>query len=172
MDGDFKDLGAWNPSDFPLPKDNAVEGEPENLEPFAVAIREVKIVGAWERVELDRGDAQHFVVLEDKDGRQVCIFVGMNEAYAVSQSLEGEKRERPMTYDLLNQIITRLGATVDQVVIDDIWQDTFYAKLWLSIGVNSMDIDCRPSDAINVAIRAKAPIYMAEHVIEACAKVN
>jgi hypothetical protein len=81
--------------------------------------------------------------------------------------MEGESVDRPQTYDLAMLIIDKLGASVERATIDDIWQSTFYAKLTLTRDGVSTDIDCRPSDAINLALRARAPIYVAEAVIEA-----
>jgi bifunctional DNase/RNase len=72
-----------------------------------------------------------------------------------------------MTHDLTRNILTRLGVSIDRVVIDDLWQGTFYAKIYLLHGDEEIEIDSRPSDAIALALRFRAPIYMAESVLEA-----
>lgn len=168
MDNDFKNLfGDWEPKDdLRLPGSEPPE-EVENRAPRALNEKEVKVVAAWERQGIPNVPAQTFVVMQDNQGRKVCIFIGRHEAFSISQFLEGEETERPLTYDLMSILMERLGGTVERVIIDDIWQDTFYAKISLVKDGQTMDIDCRPSDAINVALRAKAPIYMAEAVIEA-----
>ena len=63
-------------------------------------------------------------------------------------------------------MLPHLGVTVERVTIDDLWQDIFYAKVTISKGEETQDIDCRPSDAVNIAIRFRAPIYISENVIE------
>ncbi len=111
---------------------------------------------------------QHFVLLRDNRGRRITIYVGQFEALAIHLAKEGDPPERPLTHDLIHTIIERLNATVDRVIIDDLWNDTFYAKITLmKTDGTTADIDARSSDAIAVAIRAHAPIYMAEAVIEA-----
>ena len=72
-----------------------------------------------------------------------------------------------MTHDLLRNILMRLDITVDRVVIDDLWHGTFYAKIYLRRGEEEIEMDARPSDAIALALRFRAPIYMAESVLEA-----
>jgi bifunctional DNase/RNase len=110
---------------------------------------------------------QHFVLLRDNRGRRITIYVGQFEALAIHLALDGEAPERPLTHDLITTVIDRLGATVDRVIIDDLWNETFYAKIGLTKPDGSnVEIDARSSDAIAIAIRARAPIYMAEFVIE------
>lgn len=172
MDNEFKNLfGDWEPGKRPDVPDEGLggleEGEPENRGPRPLNEKEVKVIGAWEMTAMPGGPAQTFVVLQDNRDRKVRIFIGRAEAYAISQFLDREESERPMTYDLVSLIIERLGGTVDRAIIDDIWRDTFYAKLTVANKEGELyDIDCRPSDAINIALRARAPIYMAEAVLE------
>ncbi|MEP6754259.1 MAG: bifunctional nuclease family protein [Chthonomonadales bacterium] len=134
--------------------------------PRVVVEREVVVAGVFERTSFDGSDAQTFVLLEDRNGRKVCIFIGQFEAVSLHQHLEEKKSERPHTYELFVQMMERLGARVDRVIIDDVFQETFYAKMVVQVGDHSMDIDCRPSDAVNLALRMKAPIFMAEDVID------
>jgi len=162
---DFKDLfGDWEPGEESR---GDVKGEPENRSPHVLNEKEVKVAGVYERPTPGLVPGQTFVMLEDNHGRKVPIYIGRFEASFILQAMEGESLDRPQTYDLLMLMIERLGATVERAVIDDIWQSTFYAKLTLTRDNTSVDIDCRPSDAINVAVRARAPIYVAESVIEA-----
>lgn len=107
------------------------------------------------------------VVLREKDGqRAVFIWVGLAEAQAISMQLEGRKPPRPFTHDLLLLVIGGLQAKVEEVVITNMQVDTYYADLKLRLGEELMTIDCRPSDAIAVALRANAPIYIGEGLLE------
>ncbi len=172
MANEFKDLfGDWEPGkEGSIPPREGLEpqeGEPENRQPRALHEKEVKILGVFEHAETGTpGTGQTFVLLQDNHGRRVPIFIGRFEAFAISMAMEGEEVDRPMTYDLLKLVIDRLGANVERVVIDDLWQDIFYAKITVARNGDIHDIDCRPSDAVNIALRFKAPIYMAEAVIE------
>jgi hypothetical protein len=165
---EFKDLfGDWEPGDDPRPSGGHDLGEPENRRPHALNEKEVKVIGVYERPTPGGANGQTFVMLEDNADRKVPIYIGRFEAFSISQAIEGEELGRPLTYDLMMIMLERLGATVERAVIDDIWQSTFYAKLTVTRGEETFDIDCRPSDAINVALRARAPMYVAEAVIEA-----
>lgn len=127
---------------------------------------EVHITGLYERYE--DGQPQALLVqLRDNFGRHVPIVIGPFEAHAIAMALSGEIPQRPMTHDLLRNILMRLDITVDRVVIDDLWHGTFYAKIFLRRGEEEIEIDARPSDAIALALRFRAPIYMAESVLEA-----
>ncbi|MDH7482413.1 MAG: bifunctional nuclease family protein [Armatimonadota bacterium] len=149
--------------------DGLFEGEPppeiENKQPRTLDEKEVKVVGVYEHIEQGMPPAA-FVLLRDNSGRQVLIYIGRFEAYAISVALEGATLDRPMTHDLMKNILDRLGGKVDRITIDDLWQDTYYAKITVSTNGNFIDIDARPSDAIALALRAKAPIYMAESVLQ------
>lgn len=143
--------------------------EIENRRPRKLDEKEVEVVGVYEHQEegMPPGHSSPaFVLLRDKLGRQVLIWVGRFEAYSISIALEGITFDRPMTHDLLKNILDRLGGTVDRILIDDLWQDTYYAKISVTSNGVSADIDCRPSDAIALALRTKSPIYMAESVLE------
>ena len=165
MGHDFKDLfGDWEPGEEPRPE---AVGETENRKPHALNEKEAKVAGVFVRPTPGIGPDQTFVMLEDNHGRKVPIFIGRFEASFILQAMDGDTVDRPQTYDLTMLIVEKLGATIERAVIDDIWQSTFYAKLTLTRDGVSSDIDCRPSDAINLALRARAPIYVAEAVIEA-----
>lgn len=113
-----------------------------------------------EAVALDwKGDP--VVKLRERDGqRAIFIWVGRAEASAINMQLEGQHPPRPMTHDLIVLILGQLGAQVEQVVISDVRDNTYYAHLYLRDGDRSAVIDCRPSDAIAVALRTRAPIYI------------
>ncbi len=169
MGNEFKDIfGDWEPGDEPRPSgSHELPGEPENRQRHALNEKEVKIIGVYERPTPGGANGQTFVMLEDNSGRKIPIYIGRFEAFSISQAIEGEELGRPLTYDLMMILLERFGTSVERATIDDIWQSTFYAKLSLSRDNAVFDIDCRPSDAINVALRAHAPLYVAEAVIEA-----
>ena len=168
MGNEFKDIfGDWEPGDERRPSGgHGLPGEPENRQPHALNEKEVKIIGVYERPMPGGANGQTFVMLEDNSSRKIPIYIGRFEAFSISTAVDGEEVGRPLTYDLMMLLLERLGATVERAVIDDIWQSTFYAKLTLARDSEVFDIDCRPSDAINIALRAHAPLYVAEAVIE------
>jgi bifunctional DNase/RNase len=186
MADDFRDLFKnWQPGeDAPGPSREGGQearfdpnmnpyestSETENRTPRALNEKEVKVMGIWGAQDPENPTAppkQTFVLLRDNRGRRAPIFIGPFETLAIQMVLEGTAPERPLTHDLLQNAIDRLGGTVERITIDDLWQGTFYARI--TVGQKngpSQDIDARPSDAIALALRAKAPIYMAENVIE------
>jgi hypothetical protein len=105
------------------------------------------------------------VLLKDVRNRLVPIYIGRYEAVAISMALEGASYPRPMTHDLLKNVIDRLGARVERIVVDDLWQQTYYARISVAMENEVADIDARPSDAIALALRAHAPIFVAESVL-------
>ncbi len=141
--------------------------ETENTQPRSLNEKEVKVMGVYAHQE--QGTiANHFVLLRDNRGRRVPIFVGQFEAWAISLALEGDSPDRPFTHDLIKQMLERLDAKVERIIIDDLWNETFYAKIGLAKpGGETLELDARPSDAIALALRVRAPIYMAETVLEA-----
>jgi uncharacterized protein len=107
------------------------------------------------------------VILRDKDGHKVLpIWVGVFEANAIALQIENVTPQRPMTHDLLNNVIHDLKADIKKVVVSDLKENTFYALIHLSIAGETMVIDARPSDAIALALRARAPIYVEDSVID------
>jgi len=106
------------------------------------------------------------VILRDKEGSRVLpIWVGVAEANAIALQIENVATPRPMTHDLLRNVIQDLEAAIDKVVVSDLRENTFYALIYLSVHGEGMAIDARPSDAIALALRAKAPIFVEDRVI-------
>ena len=131
--------------------------------------KEVNVVGVFEHHEQTGGQPTAFVLLRDAQERSVLIWIGRFEALAISLALEGASADRPLTHDLLNNIVGKLGGRVERVLIDDLWNSTYYAKLLIAVNGDSLEIDSRPSDAIALGLRAKAPIYMSEAVLHKAA---
>ncbi len=107
------------------------------------------------------------VVLRDLDGQKVLpIWVGVSEANAIAVQIENVTPQRPMTHDLLKNVIEDLHATVDRIVVSDLRENTFFAVIHLVVRGEPVAVDARPSDAIALALRASAPIFVEVHVIE------
>lgn len=107
------------------------------------------------------------LLLKEIDGnRRLPIIIGPFEANAIALELEGGRPPRPLTHDLIKNLIDNLSASVLEVVIDELKDNTFYAKIVLEIAGLTNEIDSRPSDAIALALRAKVPIYVNEIVME------
>lgn len=107
------------------------------------------------------------VILRDRDGQRVLpIWVGVAEANAIALQIENVTTPRPMTHDLLRNVITDLNARIQKIVVSDLKENTFYALIYLLAGEDQVAIDARPSDAIALALRAKAPIFVEDHVID------
>lgn len=107
------------------------------------------------------------IILRDKDGQKVLpIWVGIFEANAIALQIENVATPRPMTHDLLKNIISDLDASVQKIVVCDLKDNTFYAMIHLIVNGHGVAVDARPSDAIALALRAKAPIFVEDAVIE------
>ena len=107
------------------------------------------------------------VVLQEKGGTRVIpIYIGHAEANAIAMELADVKFERPLTHDLLRQVIIGLGAELSRVVITRVEKSTYYAELELRRDDHVIQIDARPSDSIAIALRLKAPIFTSEDLLE------
>src|SRR4026209_1719780 len=101
------------------------------------------------------------IIIRDEDGRRVLpIWVGVFEANAIALQIENVTTPRPMTHDLLRNVIHDLKADIQKIVVSDLKDNTFYALIYLSVNGEAMAIDARPSDAIALALRARAPIFV------------
>jgi uncharacterized protein len=107
------------------------------------------------------------VILRDKDGQKVLpIWVGIFEANAIALQIENIATPRPMTHDLLRNVIHDLNASVQKIVVCDLQENTFYALIYLGLNGDTVAIDAWPSDAIARALRTPAPIFVEETVID------
>ncbi|MBL7107626.1 MAG: bifunctional nuclease family protein [Phycisphaerae bacterium] len=119
------------------------------------------------RIIINEASDQQVIVLKEVNGeRSFPIVIGIVEIFAIDRRLKGIKPPRPMTHDLLDSVIKKLGAKIQKIVIDDLRQHTFFAKITLSVDGEQFEIDSRPSDAIALGVVSKTPIYVAEHVFE------
>jgi bifunctional DNase/RNase len=106
------------------------------------------------------------VILSDLDGQRILpIWVGFFEANAIALQMENVTTPRPMTHDLLKNVISGLNANVKKIVVNNLWDNTFYALVFIETNGETVAIDSRPSDAIALALRMKSPIFVEEEVI-------
>lgn len=123
-----------------------------------------------ESIRVRQETQQRAVVLRVKDSDlYLPIFIGLFEVEAIRFKLMDVEVQRPMTHDLLGSVIGDLGATVESIVVSDLQNDTFYAKIVMNYNGNVVEVDSRPSDAIALAVRANAPIFASDDVIEKAA---
>lgn len=119
---------------------------------------------------IDQSSGAPIVVMKEKEGeskRMLLIWIGESEAGAIQMQLENMVLPRPMTHDLLKTVIETLDGKVTGVCVHEVEDRTFYAQVNLQANGAAVDVDARPSDAIALALRCNAPIYVAEKVIEA-----
>ena len=110
---------------------------------------------------------QRVVILKEKEAdRYLPIWIGPAEADAITVRLQEVAVARPLTHDLLRDVLEKLGAQVDSVVVNDLADDTFYARILLNVNGERIEIDSRPSDAIALAVRAQVPIFAEDSVLD------
>jgi len=110
---------------------------------------------------------QRVVILKEKvSERYLPIWIGPAEADAIAVKLQGVSVPRPLTHDLLNSVIDSLGATVNSIIVNDLKNDTFFAKVILDVDGKQVEVDSRPSDALALAVRTGVPIYADESVMD------
>jgi bifunctional DNase/RNase len=115
---------------------------------------------------IENGDSQVIVLREREGNRQFPILIGINEALAIDRGVKGLQTSRPMTHDLITAIIAQLDAELEQIVIHDLQDHTFYAKLILRRDGESIEVDCRPSDAIALGVVGHTPIMVDDNVLK------
>tara|TARA_Y100001970_G_scaffold282651_1_gene395955 strand:+ start:13569 stop:14117 length:549 start_codon:yes stop_codon:yes gene_type:complete len=129
----------------------------------ATQVQELEI----ESIRVRQETQQRAVVLRVKDSNLFLpIFVGHFEVEAIRLKLMDIEVQRPMTHDLLDSVIYNLGATVDKIIVSELKEDTFYAKIIVNYDSRTFEIDARPSDAIALAVRSGASIFAEESVLE------
>ena len=107
------------------------------------------------------------IILRDQEGQRILpIWVGVFEANAIALQIENVQTPRPMTHDLLKNIIDDLSAQVERIVVTELKENTFYALIHLRTSGHSIEVDARPSDAIALALRTRSPIFVEEAVIQ------
>jgi len=118
-------------------------------------------------VRINLATQQRVVILKaTKQERYLFIWIAQPEAYAIAVELQGTPSQRPLTHDLLKNVITELGAKIVSIVVSDLVDEVYYARIVLDIAGRHVEVDSRPSDAIALAVRAKTPIYVEDSILE------
>jgi uncharacterized protein len=126
-------------------------------------VQEMVIYG----VSFDLVGKQPIVLLKTADGnRYLPIWIGQPEAAAILMKLQGAATPRPMTHDLVTDMLEQLDAQVVRITVTELRDNTFYASITVAMNGSEIEVDSRPSDAIALAVRAEAPIFAADRVIE------
>ena len=113
------------------------------------------------------------IILRDQEGQRILpIWVGVFEANAIALQIENVQTPRPMTHDLLKNIIGDLSASVERIVVTELKENTFYARIHLRRNGTAIEVDARPSDAIALALRTQSPIFVEEAVIDNARSVD
>ena len=119
-----------------------------------------------DRIGVSLNSYQRVVILKEKDAeRRLIIWIGPAEAESIAIRMQNIRVPRPLTHDLLNTVIPQLGGEIRHILISDLKDDTFFATIIARHGENDIEIDCRPSDAVALAVRAEVPIYAADAVL-------
>ncbi len=142
--------------------DKATSGGPEDLVQMTVA-----------GITLDPTNNMPIIILKDLENSvAIPIWIGLVEASAIATELEGIDLARPMTHDLLKSVLVTLGGTLSRIVVNDLKDNTFYALLYIERGDETLEVDSRPSDAIALALRAQADVFVARKVIESSQQLD
>jgi uncharacterized protein len=123
-------------------------------------------------INLDLFSSSPIVILKvEDDNRYLPIWIGQPEARSILMKLQNQEFSRPLTHDLAVNLVTELGGSLERVTVTELRDSTFFATLLVEIDGRTVEVDSRPSDAIAIAVRAGAPIYAADEVIEEAAVV-
>jgi len=130
---------------------------------------EMKVTG----LTIDPFTSMPIIILKDLEEKSALpIWVGLIEASAIATELENIKLSRPMTHDLIKNMLSSLDVKVEKVTVTDLHDNTFFAHIILKQGGKEIDLDSRPSDAIALALRTKAPIFVEKKVIDKSRKID
>ncbi len=118
-------------------------------------------------IGLDRNTNSPVVILRERDGARILpIWIGAAEANAIAMELKGVKAQRPLTHDLLKQVIVGLGGELRRVVISSVKENTYFAELLIRRDDHVFQVDARPSDSIALALRLNAPIFTSDQLLD------
>jgi len=116
---------------------------------------------------------QYVVILEDiEKTKLVPIWIGVNEGNAIALEMQGEKFPRPLTHDLIVNILTQMNARIEKVVVSDLKDNSYYALIYIKMNGATLTIDARPSDSLALAVRVRCPIYIDEKVLKKCPQIE
>jgi bifunctional DNase/RNase len=157
-------LFLWSRGLLPgAPPFPAVPGFEVTPSPSQSDVREMTV----ERFRTSRGGDQIYLVLKEKSGnRRLEMGVGQGEALSIASDMSNKRADAPVTYDLMRALVQELGGTVNRVVVNNVTETTFHAKVVMSTADRQIEVESRPSDAIALALRSKAPIFAEATVLE------
>lgn len=125
------------------------------------------------RIMMSETSDHQVIYLKELDGpRYFPIMIGIFEVYAIHRIINKEPPPRPLTHELIGNIFKEMGVEVDRVIVNDLVDGTFYARLILRQGDRTFDVDSRPSDAITIAVQQNARIFVEEHVLDEVARTD
>jgi uncharacterized protein len=157
-------LFLWSRGMVPgAPSFPGVPGFEASSRPSESDVREMTV----ERFRTSRGGDQIYLVLKEKSGnRRLEMGVGQGEALSIASDLQNKRADAPVTYDLMRALVQELGGTVNRVVVNNVTETTFHAKVVMSTADRLIEVESRPSDAIALALRSRAPIFAEATVLE------
>jgi bifunctional DNase/RNase len=118
------------------------------------------------RIIISEVDDHQVIILKEVDGdRSFPIVIGIFEATSIDRRVKGMQAPRPLTHDLITAVVEQLGGEIQDIVISDLKEHTYFAKLRVRKDGDLVEVDCRPSDAIALAVTARVPIYVGEDVL-------
>lgn len=127
----------------------------------------MEIEVAVKGLKFDPNTNSHILLLQEKDGeRNLPVWIGFAEAHAIQLELAEQKIGRPLTHDLLKDTIEHMGGKLEKIVISDFIDNTYYAKLCLIRNSETIFVDCRPSDAIALALRCQAGLFIKDEILD------
>jgi hypothetical protein len=126
----------------------------------------VKVVGVYMASALEGNDPTPIVLLENKEEKVLPIYIGGSEAFSIQTALDKVPYPRPLTHDLLISMMEGLNSKIEKVLIDDLDDGVFFARIIVSRNGDEIEFDARPSDSLALAVRTKSPIYVSKNVMK------
>lgn len=126
----------------------------------------VNVVGVYMASAIEEGEPAPIVLLENREEKVLPIYIGASEAFSIQTALEEMSYPRPLTHDLLISMMEGLDSKIEKVLIDDLDEGVFFARIILSRNGDEIEFDARPSDSLALAVRTKSPIYVSKNVME------
>ncbi len=127
----------------------------------------MQVLMELKRIVINEVQDHQIVMLKEVEGeRRFSIIIGIFEATSIDRRVKGMPAPRPLTHDLVAEVIENLGGELRDIYINELKEHTYYAKLRIRMNGEMVEVDCRPSDAIALAVTAKVPIYVADEVLD------
>jgi bifunctional DNase/RNase len=134
--------------------------------PESNGYQKVKVVGVYMASALEDAEPTPIVLLENEDEKVLPIYIGASEAFSIQTALEEMSYPRPLTHDLLISMMEGLNSKIEKILIDDLDDGVFFARIIVTQNGNEFEFDARPSDSLALAVRTKSPIFVSKNVME------